>query len=317
MQDNSSPKRGSAHSSKGQENPLSKAANKASEQAVRRMSGNEKPLHSSVKLTATQEAMLKKALEEAKSVKPASGLHAPAQANYQKNSIPAKTAKASFFSLKSLALRPRLLPLTILASMAMLGIKVGDVMLALQSPSQVQYASAIAALNDIDPAAGAVRDPVVTQEFDPAKSATLGSGDEFSSSKQEVLERLKERREELESREKVVKEREALLSATEIKLDEKLRELNLLKSQLNEILGEIDDDQEAQIQSLVTVYEKMKPKSAAQIFNNLEMDVLLDIVTRMKEQKSSAIISAMDVMRAQELTIELSRKKDIPEVGEL
>ena len=62
---------------------------------------------------------------------------------------------------------------------------------------------------------------------------------------------------------------------------------------------------------LVTIYETMKPKDAAKIFNELEMPVLLKVVSNMKEVKVAPVIASMDPAKARELSIELSRQKPI------
>lgn len=305
----------------------SQKIDKAASQATRLMSGQEKPLHSAVRLTPAQEAILKKAVTEAKET-PAAPLQAPVYAATQKAKSVIETQKSKKQPfLARLALRPRLLPMTMVAAMAMLGIKVGDLMLLATSGTGVGYSQALAAgdapseaemaqsLNALAPSAGGAEmgDAVQTE----TKKSTLGYGEEFSSSQVEVLQKLKERREELDAREKVIEDREALLAATELKLDQKLKELNGLKAELKDFLTDIDEEQEAQLASLVSMYEKMKPKAAASIFNELDMDVLINIITRMKEQKASSIIALMDVTRAQELTIELSRQKEIPELGKI
>ena len=49
----------------------------------------------------------------------------------------------------------------------------------------------------------------------------------------------------------------------------------------------------------------MKPKSAAAIFEKLEMDTL-EVAEHMKERKLVAIMAQMGQERAQEITVELS-----------
>ena len=53
---------------------------------------------------------------------------------------------------------------------------------------------------------------------------------------------------------------------------------------------------------LVKVYEAMKPRDAATIFNDLEMPVLLQVVDRMKEAKAAPVLAAMQPDKARDLT---------------
>jgi flagellar motility protein MotE (MotC chaperone) len=56
----------------------------------------------------------------------------------------------------------------------------------------------------------------------------------------------------------------------------------------------------------------MKPKDAAQIFEDLEMDVLLDVVEGMKERKVAPILALMNPTKEQEVTLELSQRRALP-----
>ena len=50
------------------------------------------------------------------------------------------------------------------------------------------------------------------------------------------------------------------------------------------------------------LYEAMKPRDAATIFNDLEMPVLLQVVDRMKEAKAAPVLAAMQPDKARDLT---------------
>jgi flagellar motility protein MotE (MotC chaperone) len=59
----------------------------------------------------------------------------------------------------------------------------------------------------------------------------------------------------------------------------------------------------------VKIYETMKPKDAAPIFEQLEMAILLDVIERMKEAKVAPIIAAMDPQKAKSLTTDLVKRR--------
>ena len=60
----------------------------------------------------------------------------------------------------------------------------------------------------------------------------------------------------------------------------------------------------------------MKPKEAAKIFQELEMDTLLEVAERMKERKLAAIMAKLGAERAREVTVELRQLRELPKVGE-
>jgi len=69
--------------------------------------------------------------------------------------------------------------------------------------------------------------------------------------------------------------------------------------------------EDARIKRLVKVYETMKPKDAARIFDQLQLDTLLDVVSLMKESKTALILAAMESRRARELTLALAQRTDL------
>jgi flagellar motility protein MotE (MotC chaperone) len=148
-----------------------------------------------------------------------------------------------------------------------------------------------------------------TQWADP----TAFSGN-FSDTQSLIIKELTERRADLDARENRINQREALLRVTEKQIEEKTAELQALRSQIENLLGQQSEEEEARLQSLVKIYSGMKPKDAAAIFNDLDMDILLQVVGRMSERKSAPIIAGMDVKKAQKLTILLAEQKKLPEL---
>ena len=130
-------------------------------------------------------------------------------------------------------------------------------------------------------------------------------------SEMDLLKELAKRREKLEKDKKDLNVREQVLKATENKIDQKVVDLKLLQSQLEDLMKQYDQKENSKILSLVKIYETMKPKDAAKIFNELEMPVLLKVVSNMKEIRVAPVIASMDTVKARELSIELSRQKPL------
>jgi flagellar motility protein MotE (MotC chaperone) len=105
--------------------------------------------------------------------------------------------------------------------------------------------------------------------------------------------------------------RQNVLSATENKLDQKVQELQALQAQVSELMKGYDAQENAKFQRLVKIYENMKPREAAKIFDELDMSMLIQIVTRMKEARVAPIIAAMHPSKAKELSIELSKQRSL------
>ncbi|WP_193371066.1 MotE family protein [Pelagibius marinus] len=127
-----------------------------------------------------------------------------------------------------------------------------------------------------------------------------------------LLQSLSQRREELEQRAREIDEREVLLKAAEQRIEQRIGELEDLQASIEALLVEHDEQTEAQMQSLVKIYESMKPKEAARIFEELDMEVLLEVVERMKERKSAPILAKMNPERAKTVTLELAQRRELP-----
>ena len=89
-----------------------------------------------------------------------------------------------------------------------------------------------------------------------------------------VLLDLRQRREELDARDAALAMRESVLAAAEQKLAERIGELQALQIKLEALDSARKQREDAGWQGLVKVYEMMKPRDAATIFNDLDMPVL-------------------------------------------
>lgn len=138
---------------------------------------------------------------------------------------------------------------------------------------------------------------------------------EYSSVKMELFEDLKERRKELEGQKRELSVREALLKTAEQELDQKYNELLSLKSEIEALLVQQSEEEQKRVASLVKIYEGMKPKDAARIFNTLDLDILLSVVSKMSERKSAPVIAAMSPERARVLTTMLMDQKTLKSVS--
>jgi len=134
---------------------------------------------------------------------------------------------------------------------------------------------------------------------------------EFSVVREELYKDLAARHKELVRQERVLEVQEALLHAGEKELEQKLRELIAIRNEIEGLLREQSEEEKARIESLVKIYEGMKAKDAARIFDTLDIDVLIIVISRMSVRKSGPIIAAMNPERARTVTILLARQRNI------
>lgn len=131
----------------------------------------------------------------------------------------------------------------------------------------------------------------------------------------DILQQLAERRDRIEKREQELEVRGAMLKAAESRIDKKVEEMKSLQATIEQLLAAYDEQQEKKVASLVKIYETMKPKEAAKIFEELEMDVLLMVVERFNGRRLAPVLAAMDPKKAREVTVELSRLRNLPDGG--
>lgn len=118
-----------------------------------------------------------------------------------------------------------------------------------------------------------------------------------------LLERLQQRRQELDARQRDLDLRENLIKEAEQRLEQRLSELRALE---NPTTAENPNDN-PKMKNLVTMYENMKAKEAARIFEKLDVGVLVGIAKAMKPAKLSEVLAVMNPEAAQKLTVELAR----------
>jgi flagellar motility protein MotE (MotC chaperone) len=121
-----------------------------------------------------------------------------------------------------------------------------------------------------------------------------------------LTERLAERREELDTRAAELEMRLALVEAAEKRIEERTAALEALEARINAMVDEKRTLEEAQFVAVVSMYETMKPKDAAAIFDQLDMSVLLRVARAINPRKMAPIMAKMDPMRAKDLTAGLA-----------
>lgn len=123
-----------------------------------------------------------------------------------------------------------------------------------------------------------------------------------------LLERLQARRQELEARSRELDIRENLLKATEKRIESKSDELKATEQRGVEAGKAREEAKSARVKGLVIMYENMKPRDAAKIFDRLEMSVLFEISSQIKPAKMADILAQMQPEAAEKLTVELARR---------
>jgi flagellar motility protein MotE (MotC chaperone) len=128
-----------------------------------------------------------------------------------------------------------------------------------------------------------------------------------SPSERAILERLQARRQELEQRAREIEIRESLLKSAEKRIEGRVEEMKATEAKISSVNGQKAEQDAARFKGIITMYENMKPKDAAKVFDRLEMSVLYDIASQIQPRKMSDILGLMQPEAAERLTVELAR----------
>lgn len=230
----------------------------------------------------------------------------------------------------------RLLPLVIFAAAALLVLKGVDLVsgglgssvtgtntLQAQEFSELTNQDIAAAdrasetlFDRVDPApvSSGQLDAVPLEQDKAGDKSPLGSTTGNTQTEDAVLDRLSERRSELESYAGELEMRAALVEAAETRLEERVAALEALEVRINSLVEERKAIDDAQLADLVSMYEAMRPRDAASIFNQLGMTVLLRVTRQMNPRKLAPVLAEMATDKAQELTTRLASFEEEPQL---
>ena len=133
-------------------------------------------------------------------------------------------------------------------------------------------------------------------------------GQAVSASERAILERLQARRQELEARAREIDIRESLLKAAEKRAEGRVEEMKAIESRITGAAAQKADEEAARFKGIITMYEGMKPKDAAKVFDRLEMPVLFEIASQIAPRKMADILGQMSPEVAERLTVEMARR---------
>jgi len=130
----------------------------------------------------------------------------------------------------------------------------------------------------------------------------------------EVLEKLAQRRRQLEDRAKELELREAMLKTAEKTLEDKASSLRPAVAAGTDNKDSPVAAAQASLKSLVIMYEAMKPRDAGRVFEKLEPRMMITLARAMNPRKLAEIVAQMTPETAEKLTAGLMKPEggDVP-----
>jgi flagellar motility protein MotE (MotC chaperone) len=162
------------------------------------------------------------------------------------------------------------------------------------------------------PAAEKPADPKYAKSPPKAQSGTVVQLDaqHVSPAERALLERLSERRQELEKRQSELDMRDTLLKAAEKRLEQRINELKEAEERIVAATARKEEAEVQRLKNLVTMYENMKAKDAAKIFERLDVNLATEVAKLIPPRRMSDIMAQMSPDAAQRLTVELAARRE-------
>src|SRR5258708_31174548 len=129
-----------------------------------------------------------------------------------------------------------------------------------------------------------------------------------SASERAILQRLQSRRQALEARAREIDIRDSRLKAAEKRIESRVEELKAIEARIATASGQKTEADAARFKGIITMYEGMKQKDAAKVFDRLEMSVLFEIASQIAPRKMSDILGQMSPEAAERLTTEMAHR---------
>lgn len=123
-------------------------------------------------------------------------------------------------------------------------------------------------------------EPATSEAANPASAAAL-------------IEQMRVRSRELDRRDGEVAARERSLADLEKKVEARIAELEGLQKTIDERLAGFSKENGDRIAQLAKVYGKLPAKKAAPLIERLEIDLAVQVVSRMKDKENAALFAAM------------------------
>lgn len=117
-----------------------------------------------------------------------------------------------------------------------------------------------------------------------------------------VFSKLDERRRELDSREQELAKLEEELQKQKLELDSKLKELEKMRQGIAQVLKDRITVDSEKVDKLVEFYANMKPQNAAKIFEEINENLAVEVLGRLKKKNAAEIMNLVKPDKAQRLS---------------
>ena len=155
--------------------------------------------------------------------------------------------------------------------------------------------------------------PVAAAGSEPAKEEIPAESEAYMCEQPEaVFAEIARERDLLAKQSSALVEQEARLQIGQQKLSTDADELRELKASLEEILMKVEEKQNEDLDRLVNLYRNMKPRAAADIINDMDIESSVLVLGTMPERDAAPILALIDAVRARAISKIIIERSKLP-----
>ncbi|KAA0591860.1 flagellar motility protein MotE (MotC chaperone) [Azospirillum lipoferum] len=121
-----------------------------------------------------------------------------------------------------------------------------------------------------------------------------------------------EQKADMSGRQNRLREAEAVLAATEARVGTQIQRLNGVKREVEALMTQRSTLAQEDLKRMVAIYEAMKPRDAARILTDMETDMVVDVLDRISERRAAPILAEMADAKAREVTRLILQRRALP-----
>lgn len=115
----------------------------------------------------------------------------------------------------------------------------------------------------------------------------------------DYLFKLAERKKELDAREEELNKKATEIAEQKVEIEAKLKQLEESREKISSLLKERISTDGQKVDNLVQMYSNMKPSQAAKVFETLDEDLVIEILSRMKKKNAAEVLNLIKTDKAQ------------------
>jgi len=154
--------------------------------------------------------------------------------------------------------------------------------------------------------AGENHTPAAEHKTDEKKDAaaaedhkTVGAEKNQETEALDQLYKLTERKKELDSREEELNKKAKEIETQKVYVEQKLKELEDYRLKISNLLQDRVKADAGKVDNLVQIYTNMRPGQAAKIFETMDEDLVIEILSKMKKKTAADVLNLMKAEKAQ------------------